>query len=82
MVFPSRQAIIDKLQELIEGGDEHRAEISSWAERYMLDNDDERVGDQEAWAVLQALTGADAPSTDRDWLYDKVDFEGWLARLR
>lgn len=27
------------------------------------------------------MTGADAPTTDRDYLYGPVDFEAWLARL-
>jgi hypothetical protein len=39
------------------------------------------VTDDDAWDVLKALTGADTPSTGRDWLYYNVDFEQWLARL-
>lgn len=78
-VFPSREDLTERLRALLAGAD--RAEISNWAERYMLDNDDERVTDSEAWEVLQAMTGADAPTTDRDYLYDPVDFEAWLAHL-
>ena len=78
---PSRQIIIDKLHELIAGGADERAEISSWAEREMLSSEDDDITDLEAWSVLKILTGADAPSTDRDWLYYREDFEDWLARL-
>ncbi|ALG11684.1 hypothetical protein [Kibdelosporangium phytohabitans] len=57
------------------------AEISSWAEREMLSSEDDHITDLEAWSVLKILTGADAPSTDRDWLYYQEDFAAWLARL-
>ncbi|TCO50668.1 hypothetical protein [Actinocrispum wychmicini] len=78
-MFPTRETLIERLRALLAGAD--RAEIASWAEQYMLDGEDERVTDDEAWDVLQAMTGADAPTTDRDYLYGPVDFEAWLARL-
>ncbi|MEV4312214.1 hypothetical protein [Actinocrispum sp. NPDC049592] len=76
--FPSRDEVFGHLRALVEGHG-NRDAIASWAERYMPD--DQEVTDWPAWDALQALAGADAPTTDREWLYGQEDFEDWLARL-
>ena len=43
---------------------------------------DARVDDPAVWAALNNLQGADAPSTDRPYLYGEVDFQAWLDEVR
>ena len=38
--------------------------------------------DPVIWRALNNLAGADAPSTDRPFLYEEVDFRAWLAELQ
>jgi hypothetical protein len=33
-------------------------------------------------SVLEAMMGADAPTTDRDYLFVDEDFSAWLQELR
>jgi hypothetical protein len=64
-VFPSRAEVATRLRTLIADGD--RPAAAAWAERYM--------------EVLEGLSGADEPSTDREFLYGPTDFQVWLDRL-
>jgi hypothetical protein len=81
--WPDRAALVERLRALIAGADRPgiRDEIGTWAEREMLANDDVRVTDDAAWDVLVAMTGADTPTIDREYLYGPVDFEAWLNEL-
>jgi len=42
---------------------------------------DPGVADSAVWRALNELGGADAPSTDRQWLYGPDDFRAWLEEL-
>jgi len=42
---------------------------------------DPGVEDDIVWTALVELTSADAPSTDRAYLYQQVDFEAWRDAL-
>jgi hypothetical protein len=44
--------------------------------------DDPGVEDPVVWTGLDCLSGADAPTTDRPYLYQQVDFEAWRDALR
>ena len=43
---------------------------------------DAAVDDPVVWDALNNLAGADAPSTDRDFLFGEDDFRAWLGELR
>jgi len=40
------------------------------------------VDDPVVWRALDNLAGADAVSTDRQFLFEEVDFRAWLEELR
>jgi hypothetical protein len=42
-----------------------------------VDARDPRVDDEVAWEVLNHLAAADSPTTDREYLYERADFEAW-----
>lgn len=46
-----------------------------------VDASDPGVDDRVAWEVLNDLAGADSPTTDREYLYEQVDFEAWRDAL-
>jgi hypothetical protein len=46
-----------------------------------VDARDPGVDDTVAWEVLNHLAGADSPTTDREYLYETVDFEAWRDAL-
>jgi hypothetical protein len=46
-----------------------------------VDARDPGVDDPVSWEVLNNLSGADSPTTDRDYLYERVDFEAWRDAL-
>jgi hypothetical protein len=64
---------------LIEGTTTREA-ISEWAMQW-VDARDPGVDDPVSWGVLNHLAGADSPTTDRDYLYEQVDFEAWRNEL-
>lgn len=72
---PSRSALRTRLTELIEGTMTREA-VTEWAMQW-VDARDPRVEDGVAWEVLNDLAGADSPTTDREYLYEQVDFEAW-----
>ncbi len=78
--LPSRADIISVIDRLI-AGELTRAEASSWAMRFILDND-LRVDDNRAWEALENLGVADSVSTDRPFLYGTEDFHEWRESLR
>ena len=43
---------------------------------------DPAIDDQVVWDALNNLSGADAVSTDRPFLFDEIDFRAWLDELR
>ncbi len=76
---PSRANIREKIVQLI-SGELDRASASEWAFA-IIDDDHIRVSDQVVWKILQCLGGADLPTTDREYLYEKEDFNCWLNEI-
>ena len=75
---PTRDETADVLRKLIVGelSPEAASEwASAWIERSEL------VGDVRVLRAIEAIGGADLPSTDRHYLFGKADFEKWLDEL-
>jgi len=80
--LPGREEVERKLQELIDGT-VAREEASEWARPFIVEEaGPPRVADEAAWTAIGAIGMADAPTTDRRYLYDVEDFEAWLQELR
>lgn len=77
---PSRAEVEARLLDLISGR-LGREEATAWAMQWVAASDP-GVDDEVVWSGLNNLAGADAPSTDRPFLYEDVDFRAWLAELR
>lgn len=77
---PSRAEVEAQLLDLV-AGRRTRDEVTSWAMQWVFARD-ARVDDPAVWAALNNLQGADAPSTDRPYLYGEVDFQAWLDEVR
>jgi len=77
---PSRDEVERKLFDLIAERitrEEASAWASPWASAYESGIEDEAIRD-----ALEGLYMADGPSIDRPYLYERVDFEKWLADFR
>jgi hypothetical protein len=61
-------------------GTKPREEVADWALQWVRLPDPE-VQDRAVWRALVALSGADLPTTDRDYLHGEVDFRDWLRRF-
>lgn len=57
-----------------------RDEAAAWAWQWVAAGDP-GVDDPVVWQALNALAGAASPSTDRAYLYERADFEAWLAEF-
>jgi hypothetical protein len=76
---PSRANVREKIVQLM-SGELDRESVSEWA--FTIINDDHiRVDDRVVWKILQCLGGVDLPTTDRDYLYEKEDFNCWLNEI-
>jgi len=60
-------------------GSVSRSEASDWAWKLVVADVD--TEDEKTWDALDSLSGADEPTTDRDYLYGQSDFERWLKDL-
>jgi hypothetical protein len=69
-----RQILCDLIQER-----RTRDEVTDWAESWM--RDEIRFDDRPSWRAIIHLAGAISISIDRPYLYERADFEGWLAEL-
>lgn len=76
---PSRDEVEAKLLDLITGRCERR-EAADWASRYVTN--DAEVADRGVWRALVALSGADLPTSDRQFLHGEADFCVWLETLK
>lgn len=77
---PSRLEVEQQIQGLIDGGID-RDSAARWAMRWVA-ADDPGIDDPAVWRALNALAGADAPTTDREWLFVEDDFREWLNDIR
>jgi hypothetical protein len=77
---PTRADVRRRISALLDGS-ASRDEVSDWAMQWV---DAENPGDidEVVWSALNNLAGADAPTTDRRYLYDRPDFEAWLDEVR
>jgi len=76
--IPSRDDVAAVLRKLIAG--ELSAEAASnWASGWLPRSDD--IDDLKVLRAIEAIGGADLPSTDRQYLYGRIDFEKWLDEL-
>ncbi len=76
---PTRGEVETKLLDLILGRCQ-RSEAAAWADTFVAGDAD--VHDPALWRALIALSGADMPSTDREFLHGEADFCVWLETLR
>lgn len=74
----TRQQVIKILRQLIAGELTPQA-ASAWASPW-LDKFD-RIADVKTRQGLERLGMAELPSTDREYLYGKEDFEDWIREL-
>ena len=77
---PSAEEVERMLRELVEGRIT-REEADDWAMRWLV-ADDAGVDDAKIWEALCHLAGCAMPTTDRPYLYNREDFEAWLASFR
>jgi len=76
---PTRAEVEAKLLDLITGRCD-RADAADWASAYI--DADALVSDRGAREALVALSGADLPTTDRQYLHGETDFCIWLEQLK
>ena len=77
---PTRADVEARLSRLL-AGHVSREEVAEWAAKWVR-MANPNVQDPRVWKALTQLCGADMISTDRPYLYDKQDFDAWLADLR
>ena len=78
--FPTRIQTIQILEKLISGSID-RDEVSSWAEKYYLD-DSFLCTDQSLMNLLENLMSVNLIGSDRPYLYTNEDFEAWLKEIQ
>jgi hypothetical protein len=74
---PTRDDVARVFRDLIDGRIT-REEASDWARPWVIADVDI---DQATLEALEGLYGADAPTTDRPYLFGEEDFRAWLAEL-
>jgi hypothetical protein len=80
---PSRAELAERLREIIRNP-AARAATAAWASEYIVFDAPQLyppIEDPMVSATLQRLSAADAPSTDRPYLYGEQDFLAWLEEL-
>jgi uncharacterized protein YceH (UPF0502 family) len=81
---PTLSEVVEKLQQLV-SGHISREEASDWASPWITRFCEFEFGDpktdRKIRNALDCLSGADTPSTDREYLFEKIDFEAWLQEL-
>ena len=79
MQGPRKSDVEQKLLDLIAGRCTRR-EASDWATQFVQAG--ASTDDRATWRALVALSGADLPSTDREFLHGEADFCIWLEALK
>jgi len=81
---PTESEVIEKLQQLL-SGKISREEASAWASPWVTKFDefkfDNRELDRTVKSAIENLAGADTPTSDREYLFERIDFEAWLQEL-
>lgn len=82
---PTFPLIIAKLQEVIAGSNSREA-LTQWATTWINEDYQTEVDSTNLSAgIIEALdlvAGADAPGSDRPYLYDSEDFSRWLLHIK
>ena len=79
MNAPTRSEVVAKFRQLIEES-APREEIATWAQKWVIADNPPDM-EKDVWEAVTFLAGADLISTDRPYLFMKVDFECELAKL-
>ena len=77
---PTADEVEQKLLDLVEERIT-REEADDWAMRWVA-ADDAGIDDDNIWEALGHLGECAMPTTDRPYLYNREDFEAWLADFR
>ncbi len=81
---PTLSMVAQKLKQLA-SGEISREDASAWATPWVIKLDefrlDDSTQDRKVKRALGNLAGADTPTSDREFLFEKVDFEAWLQEL-
>ena len=83
-IVPTREGVAERMELLI-AGQMSRDEIADWAKEFIFYDNPQiypEVSDLVVFDMLTTLSGADSPSTDREFLYGEEDFVAWLSELR
>jgi len=76
---PSPDEVEQVLESLAEGR-MTREQASEWASPWVFG--DPNIEDKAVRDALDALAGADSPTTDRQYLFGQADFAAWLDDFR
>lgn len=79
MNAPSRSEVLAKFLQLIEES-ASRKEVATWAQKWVI-ADNLPDMEQDVWEAVTFLAGVDLISTDRPYLFMKLDFECELAKF-
>lgn len=80
---PTREEVAARIGVLLRT-ETSREAVAEWAQAYLLFEDPQlypEVHDQRVWSALQALSGADLRTPDRQYLHEAEDFRHWLDEL-
>lgn len=81
---PTRSEVVERLRLLV-SGKISREQASDWASPWITKFDqfvlEDRIWDRKIKNALECLAMADTPTSDREYLFEKVDFEAWLKEL-
>jgi hypothetical protein len=76
---PSREEVARRI-EMLRDGRITRQEISAWASEIAMD-DKYDFEDKVLFDIMTSLSAVDTPTTDRDYLYQDIDFESWINEI-
>jgi len=76
---PSADEVEQVLNAVVEGR-MTREQASDWASPWVIG--DPSIEDKAVRDALDALAGADSPTTDRQYLFGQADFAAWLDDFR
>jgi len=81
---PTLTQVVQKLKQLA-SGEISREEASAWAWPWVTKFDefklDDRDADRKVKDGLTNLAIADTPTSDREYLFERIDFEAWLQNI-
>ncbi len=81
---PTFPQVAQKLKQLV-AGEISREVAAAWASPWVTKFHDfsieNRELDRKVKHALDNLAGADTPTSDREYLFEKIDFEAWLQEL-